>query len=217
VVVWHIGCSWGADMGATADRQTRTCIRCGRTGWNAFRPIPTDHGRMDWICTHLDPCVARMRTRHRSGSRRSEGRPPTSPIAPAHLSERPTCVVGSDRASVDALADTIVEFTAADVDRLDPSRRSLDQLSRRDYGLVVIDARPDDPVAFVNELARRLGSSRRRECTLVVCHDPGPLSPALEHLVRRTGARAVPRPVEGERFMDAVRRATGGDLVHAAS
>jgi hypothetical protein len=204
-------------MGATADRQSRTCIRCGRNGWNAFRPIPTDHGRMGWICSHVDPCVARMRTRHRSGSRLTEGRPPTSPIAPAHLSERPTCVIGSEQESVEALADTIVEFAAADVDRLDPSRRSLDQLSRRDYGLVVIDARPNDPVAFVNDLARRLGSPRRRECALVVCHDPGQLSPALEDLVRRTGARAVLRPVDGVQFMEAVRRASGGDLVHAAS
>jgi hypothetical protein len=204
-------------MGATDRQKTRTCIRCGRTGWNAFRPIPTDHGRMGWICTHVDPCVARMRTRHRSDSRQSEGRPPTSPIAAAHLSERPTCVIGADRESVNALADTLVEFTAAEVDRLDLSRRSLDQVSRRDYGLVVIDTRPEDSVAFVNELARRLGSSRRRDCALVVCHDPGPLSPGLEQLVNRTTAQGVLRPVDCDRFMEAVRRASGGDLVPAAS
>lgn len=204
-------------MGAVVgDRERRTCVRCGRTGSNAYRPIPIDDGRMGWICAHVDPCVARMRTRHRTGSRLSEGRPPTSPIAPAHLSERPACVLGSDRSAVDALADILVEFTAADVDRLDLSRRSLDQVSRRDYGLVVIDARPGDSVAVVNELTRRLSSSRRRESVLMVCHDPEPLSPALEHLLRRTGAAGILRPYDADRFMKAVRVATDGDLVSAA-
>lgn len=205
-------------MGAsTSERECRTCIRCGRTGSNAFRPIPGVQGRTDWICSHVDPCVARMRTRHRTDARLSEGRPRTSPIAPAHLSERPACVVGSKRHSVDALADILVEFTAADVDRLDLSRRSLDQVSRRDYGLIVVDARPDDPVACVNELTRRLSSKGRRDCTVVVCHDPEPLSPALDHFLRGTRAADVPRPVDAGRFMDAVRRAADGDLVPAAS
>jgi hypothetical protein len=204
-------------MGAADDRQSRTCIRCGRTGANAYRPIPTDHGRMGWICTHVDPCVARMRTRHRSGSRASEGRPPTSPIAPAHLSERPSCVVGSDRRSVDELADVLVEFAAAEVDRLDLTRRSLDLVSRRDYGLVIVDSQPGDSVAFVNELQRRLASPRHRECAVIVCHEPGPMSPALEHLVKRTAAEAVLRPFDANRFMETVRRSTDGDLVIAAS
>lgn len=204
-------------MGAPIDRPTRSCIRCGRTGFNAFRPVPAERGWMSWICTHVDPCVARMRTRHRSGSRRSEGRPPTSPIAPAHLSERPACVIGSDPASVDELGGVLVEFAAAEVDRLDLSRRSLDQVSRRDYGLIVVDARPEDPVAFSNELARRLGSARRRDCALVVCHDAGPLSPSLEALVRRTGTEAVLRPIDPQHLMEAVQRVTDGRLATAAS
>lgn len=205
-------------MGAsTSERESRTCIRCGRTGSNAFRPIPGVQGRTDWICSHVDPCVARMRTRHRTDARLSVGRPPTSPIAPAHLSERPTCVVGSDRASVDRLADILVEFAAADVDRLDLSRRSLDQVGRRDYGLIVVDARPGDPVACVNELTRRLAAPRRRDCSVVVCHDPGPLSPAIEHFLHGTRATDVRRPVDPDGFVEAVRRAADGDLVPAAS
>ena len=172
---------------------------------------------MGWICTHVDPCVARMRTRHRTGSRRSAGRPPTSPIAPAHLSERPACVIGSARHSVDELAEILVELAAADVDRLDLSRRSLELISRRDYGLVVVDARPDDSVAFVNELTRRLASSRRRECMVVVRHDPEPMSPALEHLVARTSAEPVLRPRGADGVMEAIRRASEGDRVPAAS
>lgn len=172
---------------------------------------------MGWICTHVDPCVARMRTRHRTGSRRSAGRPPTSPIAPAHLSERPACVIGSGRDSVDELAQILVELAAAEVDRLDLSRRSLDLISRRDYGLVVVDAHSDDSVAFTNELTRRLASSRHRECTVIVCHGPEPMSPALEHLVARTAAEGVLRPHGSDQFMAAVRRAADGDLVPAAS
>lgn len=198
-------------MGAV-HREIRTCIRCGRAGLNAFRPIPTDHGRMGWVCTHVDPCVARMRTRHRSGSRASAGRPPTSPIAAAHVSERPACVIGSDRFSVDTLADILAEFAAAEVDRLDPSRRSLDQLSRRDYGLVVIDARADDSVAFVNELARRLATARRRDRAVVVCCNPNLMTPAIERLVGGTGAQCAPRPFDPRSFMGAVRSATEGGL-----
>lgn len=146
----------------------------------------------------------------------SEGRPRTSPIAPAHLSERPACVIGADDESVDALAGTLVEFTAAEVDRLNLSRRSLELVSRRDYALIVIDARADDSVAFMNELSRRLASARRRDSAIVVCHDAGPLTPALEHLLGRTGAEGVLRPLDADRFMLAVRRSTQGDLVIAA-
>lgn len=205
-------------MGAIGQRVNRTCIRCGRTGFNAFRPIPTDHGPMGWICTHVDPCVARMRTRHRSGSRASAGRPPTSPIAAAHLSERPACVIGSDRSSLDLLSGILGELAAADVDRLDLSRRSLDQVSRRDYGLVVIDARAEDSVAFVNELARRLGSGRRRDRAVVVCCDTTQMTPAVERLIRGTGAQCAVRPLDSRTFMSAVRNATDGrGLASAAS
>lgn len=205
-------------MGAIGERVNRTCIRCGRTGSNAFRPIPTDHGQMGWICTHVDPCVARMRTRHRSGSRASAGRPPTSPIAAAHLSERPACVIGSDASSLDLLSGILGELAAADVDRLDLSRRSLDHVSRRDYGLVVIDARADDSVAFVNELARRLGSGRRRDRAVVVCCDTTQMTPAIERLIRGTGAQCAVRPIDSRTFMGAVRSATDGSgLASAAS
>lgn len=148
--------------------------------------------------------MARMRTRHRSDARASVGRPPTSPIAPAHLSERPACVIGSDAASVAALAEVLEEFAAAEVDRLDSSRASLDRISRRAYGLVVLDARDDDPVAFVNELARRLTAKQRTECAVLVCREPGEVTPALERLTQRLGVPSVIRPVEAASFMAAV-------------
>ncbi len=179
-------------------------MRCGRTGTNAFRPIPTDAGVMGWICTHVEPCVARMRVRHRSDVRQSAGRPPTSPIAPPHISERPACVIGSNRASVEALAATLSELAAMEVDRLDFSRRSLDQVSRRDYGLVVLDAGDQDPVAFVNELSRRLATRQRRECAVIVCRGPEPASPAIEHLIQRLAAPTVERPVSGAMLMAAI-------------
>lgn len=179
-------------------------MRCGRTGTNAFRPIPTDAGAMGWICTHVEPCVARMRVRHRSDVRQSEGRPPTSPIAPPHINERPACVIGSDPASVEQLAATLAELAAMEVDRLDCTRRSLDQVSRRDYGLVVLDAGDQDPVAFVNELSRRLATRQRRECAVLVCRGPEPASPAIEHLIQRLGAPTVEHPVTGAALMAAI-------------
>ena len=191
-------------MSAISARESRTCVRCGRTGTNAFRPIPTDAGAMGWLCTHEEPCIARMRVRHRSGVRQSEGRPPTSPIASPHINERPACVIGSDRASVDTLASALSELAAMEVDQLDCTRRSLEQVSRRDYGLVVVDARDQDPVAFVNELSRRLATKQRHECTVVVCRGSEPASPAIEHLIGRLGARSVERPISGSALMAAV-------------
>ncbi len=187
-------------------------MRCGRTGTNAFRPIPTDRGAMGWICTHVEPCVARMRVRHRSGVRVSEGRPKTSPIAPPHINERPACVIGSDADSVATLANGLAEIAAMEVDRLDCSRRALEQVSRRDYGLVVLDAGDQDPVAFVNELSRRLATKQRHECAVLVCRGPQPASPAIEHLIQRLGAPTLERPVSGAALMAAVTKLTDGEL-----
>lgn len=191
-------------------RRSRTCVRCGRSGLNAFRPIVTDPGRVSWLCVHEEPCVARMRIRHRSVARASAGRPPTSPIAGAHLSERPAAVIGSQRASVDALADLLEELTAAVVDRLDFSRRGLDLVGRRDYGLVVLDAHPDDPVACMNQLARSLSSARRRDCAVVVRHAWDDPRPTLEQLIRLTRAVTVDGPLDADRVMGAVNQATEG-------
>ena len=199
-------------MPPTRDRLIRTCVRCGRTGTNAFRPIPTDEAHIGWMCTHQEPCVARMRTRHRSDARQHEGRPPTSPIAPPHVSERPACVIGSEAASVSGIADTLEEWAAVEVDRLDVTRRSLDCVSRRDYGLVIIDARAQDPVAYLNELARRLHMKRRRECSILVCHGADGPSPAVERLIRRLGAPSVRRPVDASVLMAAVTAGSDAEL-----
>jgi len=172
---------------------------------------------MGWVCSHAEPCIARMRSRHRSGARRVEGRPPTSPIAPSHLSERAACVVGGDAESVHTLADVLSEFAAVDVDRLDLSRRSLDLLARRDYGLVVIDSHVDDPLAFTNELTRRLALRRRRDCSVVLCHSQGPLTPGLEGLAEKLEARCVERPFDARQFMGSVSAAVEGEPVAAVA
>lgn len=207
-------------MGAlVADHhRSRTCVRCGRTGSNAFRPIVTDPGHVNWLCMHEQPCVARMRIRHRSVARASAGRPPTSPIATAHLSERPTCVIGSNRRSVETLAGLLEELTAAEVDRLDLSRRGLDLVGRRDYGLVLLDTQPDDPVACMNQLARTLSSARRRDCAVVVRHASDDPRPTLEQLLHLTSATAVEGTVDADRIMGAVQQATEGiEVVRTAS
>ena len=113
---------------------------------------------------------------------------------------------------MEALAAGLAELAAMEVDRLDCSRRSLEQVSRRDYGLVVIDARDQDPVAFVNELSRRLATKQRHECAVLVCRGPEPASPAIEHLIQRLGAPTIERPVSGSALMAAVTTLGDGEL-----
>jgi hypothetical protein len=125
------------------------------------------------------------------------------------------CVIGSDAESVETLADVLGEFAAVEVDQLDTSRRSLDVIRRRDYGLVVIDSRVDDSLAFVNELTRRLGHGRRRDCTVLLCHREGPLTPSLEALVRSVGPHTLARPFDAHGFMQAVAAALGGEPADA--
>lgn len=161
--------------------------------------------------------MARMRIRHRTLARSIAGRPPTSPIAAAHLSERPACVIGSRRSEVDAIADLIEELTAADVDRLDLSRRGLDLLGRRNYGLIVLDAHADDPVAFMNQLARSLSSTRHRDCAVVVRHDSGDARPALEHAVRMTSASRMDGPIDAALLLEAVAEAGAFSPLPAAA
>lgn len=198
-------------------RQPRTCWRCGRTGVNAFRSLRGAAGGDDWVCAHEDPCLRRLRTRRRATAREADGRPRTSPIAPPDLSERVACVIGSDDEATTAIAAVLADYAAMQVDRLGLECRTLDLLVRRDYGLVVLDARADDPVALLNELGRRLAAARRRDVASVVVHGDGPVTPTLELLCAASEAPRVRRPFDVPTLLAAVAEGTGVGATPVAS
>lgn len=196
-------------VGIQPTDQLRTCLRCGRVGVNAYRSTTPAFGQRGWVCTHEEPCLRRMRVRHRSVARAFEGRPRTSPIAPIDLSERMACVIGSDLGSSEVLAAVLADTAGVEVDRTGPGRRALDLVRRSDYGVVVVDVHPEDSVAFLNELARRLGAARRRGVATVVVQAPGPSSPAIEFLCAATRAVRLHRPFDADDLMAAVGQAAG--------
>ena len=102
------------------------------------------------------------------------------------------------------------ELTPLEVDTLDLSPRAMTRLSRGSYCLVVLDARRSDPLAYCNELVRRLSSPNRRQIPIVICADPGTeLRPPLRSLLDRPAARLVERPVAGPGLGAAVADALG--------
>lgn len=128
-------------------------------------------------------------------ARRADGRPATSSIAPPDLTDKPACVIGSNDASAEHVEQVIAGATATEVDRLSFDRRSLNLLARRDYGLLVFDAQPDDSIAMLNELGRRLSSVRRKGTLVLVCRDRERLGPALERLTTEADAITLERPI----------------------
>lgn len=90
-----------------------------------------------------------------------------------------------------------------DVDRLSLTTRAVERVWRRDYGLVLYDATPRDPVALINQLSRGLAASRRRGTLIVVCHDADSFGPALEHLTTSVDAIRLRRPVHPMAMLDA--------------
>lgn len=90
-----------------------------------------------------------------------------------------------------------------DVDRLALTTRAVDRVWKRDYGLVLYDATPGDPVALINQLSRGLGASRRRGTVIVVCHDADSFGPALEDLTLAVDAIRLRRPVHPMAILDA--------------
>jgi hypothetical protein len=90
-----------------------------------------------------------------------------------------------------------------EVDRLGLSTRDVDRVWKRDYGLVLYDATPDDPVALINQLSRGLAASRRRGTMIVVCHDADSYGPALEDLTTALDAIRLRRPVHPMAILDA--------------
>src|SRR5918998_2023512 len=126
-------------------RTVRTCVRCGRTGANAFERV-TDLGTEDaWACTHEEPCAARRRSSWRAGRRVSLGRPRSSPLLAWSDEGQQGCVIGSDPDAVSSIEHVLRELTPLDVEPLDSTPRSLDRLSRGKYCVVVVDTDPSDP------------------------------------------------------------------------
>ena len=110
------------------------------------------------------------------------------------------------------LAQVLAEYMATDVDVLALDRRGIERLSRRAYGLIVIDAQAGDPIALVNELDRRLPVLKQRGVPLVVCVSLGHEGPAVEGMVLHTGALRVTRPFDAGTFMQVVADALGTAL-----
>lgn len=119
------------------------------------------------------------------------------------------CVIGSDVEAIEVVAEVLVDYAAIEVDRLVLDLRCLDLVRRRDYGLVIVDAHPTDPIAVLNELGRRLGMARRRGVATVLIHGGGPLSPALELFCATTSAAELVRPFDVPSLLAAVAEATG--------
>jgi hypothetical protein len=140
----------------------------------------------------------------------------TSPIAPVDLSEMTVCVIGSDPDAANMLGQVIREYAASDVDVLMLDRRGVYRASRGQYGLVVFDARPSDPVALVNDLGRRLAGLHRRRIPVVVCHSLGWVGPVVDQVIRQTDAHVATRPLDAGTFMRVVAGALGTGLAGEA-
>ena len=200
-------------------RTIRTCVRCGRTGANAFERV-TDVG-IDgpaWACTHVEPCAARRRSSWRAGRRVSLGRPRSSPLLAWSDEGQQSCVIGTDRSAVSTLEHLVRELTPLEVETLDSTPRSLDRLSRGKFCVVVVDTDPSDPLAYCNELYRRLSTASRRMLPIVICSRPDePVRPPIRELLGRPNVRMVERPTRPEALVAAIADAlrASGDVALA--
>lgn len=195
----------------------RTCDRCGRTGSKAFDPIPQTRP-VRWRCSHVGPCDARRRLEWRARTRSWVSRPPSSPLLALVGDEEPICVIGGNSDENARLAECIRAFVPMEVEQLDHSSRSMMKLARRRYSLFVIDAYPSDPLAYCNEISRRLShGSRARQPLIVVVDDPtAALRGPIERLLDRPNARRVPRAAERDAFSQAVEGVLGDEAAARA-
>ena len=187
--------------------EPRICVRCGRVGSYAFRPVASSSATPAWMCSHEGPCLERLRADRRRRSRDRSHRPRTSQITPEDLSERPACVIGSDEESIAHISALLSEFGGAEVERLPLDRRALNRLPRLGVSVVVVDSHASDPIALVNELTRRLGALAERGTPVVVCRSSGTSRPSTERLIQATAARTAERPFDASSLMVAVRSA----------
>lgn len=175
-------------------RPRRRCDRCGRAGYNAFAPIP-DRRPTAYRCTHEKQCRARQQSDWRARSR--GGRPRSSPLTTPLEAAAQACVIGIDREATTSLAELLTECTDLWVESLEFNPRAMSRLSRGTYRLVILDTTEGDPLAYRNELARRLSGPARRHLPLVICHTPGDeLRPPIATLAARDGARLLARPFD---------------------
>lgn len=151
----------------------------------------------------METCAARARLRRRGLARQAGGRPATSSIAPADLTEKAACVIGADEGAVTRVEQMLALTMGVEVDRLGLTTRDVDRVWKRDYGLVLYDATPGDPIALMNQLSRGLAASRRRGTLIVVCHDADSYGPALEDLTTALDAIRLRRPVHPMAILDA--------------
>jgi hypothetical protein len=200
-------------------RTSRTCIRCGRIGSNAFERV-TDEGSggSGWACTHVEPCAARRRSQWRADERQTLGRPKSSPLLAWTDERQQSCVIGADRAAVSDLEQLLRELTPLDVEALDISPRSLTRLSRGSYCVVVVDTDPSDPLAYCNEVYRRLSSTSRRQMPIVICSPSDEaVRPPIRELLGRPNVRVVERPMRPADLVEAVSDALRSSAMEATA
>jgi hypothetical protein len=187
-------------------RTLRTCVRCGRTGSNAFEQVTdVESGRASWACSHAEPCSARRRSRWRAEERVTLGRPRSSPLLAWTDERQQSCVIGAHPDAVSSLQHLLRELTPMDVEALDLSPRSLRRLSRGKYCVVVVDADASDPLAYCNEVYRRLSSSSHHQQPIVICSPPDqPIRAPMRDLVGRPNVRIVERPMRPDDLVTAV-------------
>jgi hypothetical protein len=187
----------------------RTCARCGRRGYNAFEPIGEGP---DWACSHDEPCRGRRREVWRAGTRAAVGRPRSSPITPWVGEDEKACVIGSDDESTAVLERIVRDLTPLEVERLGCSAQAMARLSHTDYRLVVLDARPGDPLAFCNEVYRRLSRPERLGIPVLITADsPAELRGPLAQLAARARTHLLPRPATHAGLDEAITHAMGWD------
>jgi hypothetical protein len=191
------------------DRGSKTCVRCGRVGYTAFRTVQHGDGATIDVCAHPVPCEKRRGRRRRVAARAATGRPPTSSIAPPDFATRRAAIIGTDAESVDVLAGALDDYLTVEVDRLSLDRRAIEALANREYGVVVVDAQPGDAIALLNDLGRRLAAARTRHAAVVVCQTVGDRTPSLDRLVELTRATVVEKPFDASTFVAAVAAASG--------
>jgi hypothetical protein len=71
--------------------------------------------------------------------------------------------------------------------------------------VVVVDSMPTDPLAYCNEVYRRLNSASRRQVPIVICSERDePIRPPIRQLVGRPNVRLVDRSARPDDLVAAV-------------
>lgn len=123
------------------------------------------------------------------------------------------CVLGADRARATDLEQLVRDYTPLEVERLPLHPRAMSRLSRGAFRLIVLDAEETDPLAYCNEVYRRLSGPGRRQVPLVICIGAGQtLRPPLRRLADRPNTRVLDRPPGPAQLLEAIGGALGWTL-----